>query len=501
MAIRRYHVLVAALLAALAAIGLAVSSGSGSSHREAPLSSIDPTADDTDVYAFVAPDAPNSLTLVANWIPFEDPAGGPNFYRFDDRASYYLNVDNTGDGKYDIRYKFKFKTKVRNPGSFLYALPGVKSVDDPKLNLVQTYSVWRERWHKDHLVSNRLVAHGLPVAPNNVGPKTIPSYDAVAGQAIRSLPGGGKVFAGPVDDPFFVDLGSTFDAINIDMPGRMGIGTGNQGGGKDDLAGYNVHTIALQVPKSDVTRDHKTPADAKSADAVVGIWASTYRPRLLVTDQSPVASAAKLTRKAKHARRASDDNGEVQVSRLGNPLVNEVVIPLGQKDKFNATQPSDDLKNFGKYVLSPELAKVINILFPGLNVPESNRTDIVQALLTGVPGLTQIAPGAPPTDTLKINLGVAPNETPSRFGVLAGDTQGFPNGRRLTDDVVDISERVVGGFLKGNKLPLGDGVDQNDKPFRTSFPYVASPAAGFDSQLKRTEPAHAPVPGDPTGSR
>jgi uncharacterized protein DUF4331 len=502
MAIRRYHhLLVAALLAALAAIALAVSSGSGSSHREAPLSSIDPTGDDTDVYAFVAPDAPNSLTLVANWIPFEDPAGGPNFYRFDDRASYYLNVDNTGDGRYDIRYRFKFKTKARNPNSFLYALPGVKSIDDPKLNLVQTYSVWRERWHRGHQVSNKLVADGLPVAPNNVGPKTIPNYDSVANQAIRSLPGGGKVFAGPVDDPFFVDLGSTFDAINIDMPGRMGIGTGNQGGGKDDLAGYNVHTISLQIPKSDVTRDRKTPADAKSADAVVGVWASTYRPRLQVTDQTPVANAAKLNRKAKHARRASDDNGEVQVSRLGNPLVNEVVIPLGQKDHFNATQPSDDLQNFGKYVLSPELAKVINILFPGLKVPENNRTDIVQALLTGIPGLTQIAPGAPPTDTLKINLGVAPNPHPSRFGVLAGDTQGFPNGRRLTDDVVDISERVVGGFLKGNKLPLGDGVDQNDKAFRTSFPYVASPASGFDSQLKRTEPAHAPVPGDPTGSR
>jgi hypothetical protein len=500
MAIRRYHLLVAALLAALAAIGLAVSSGSGSSHREAPLSSIDPTGDDTDVYAFVAPDAQDKLTLVANWIPFEDPAGGPNFYRFDDRASYYLNVDNTGDGKYDIRYKFKFKTKARNPDSFLYALPGVKSFDDPKLNLVQTYSVWRERWHDGHQVSNKLVASGLPVAPNNVGPKTIPNYDAVANQAIRSLPGGGKVFAGPVDDPFFVDLGSTFDAINIDMPGRPGIGTGNQGGGKDDLAGYNVHTIALQVPKADVTRDHKAPANAKSANAVVGVWASTYRPVLQVSRQSSVASGH-VSSASKRGQRVSDDHGEGQVSRLGNPLVNEVVIPLGQKDKFNATQPSDDLKNFGKYVLSPELAKVINILFPGLNVPENNRTDIVQALLTGIPGLTQIAPGAPPTDTLKINLGVAPNPKPSRFGVLAGDTQGFPNGRRLTDDVVDISERVVGGFLKGNKLPLGDGVDQNDKPFRTSFPYVASPFGGFDSQLKRTEPAHAPVPGDPTGSR
>jgi hypothetical protein len=493
MAIRRYHLLVAALLAALAAIGLAVSSGSGSSHREAPLSSLDPTGDDTDVYAFTAPDAPDSLTLVANWIPFEDPAGGPNFYRFDDRANYYLNVDNTGDGKYDIRYRFKFKTTVRNPNSFLYALPGVSSVNDPKLNLVQTYSVWRERYQDGHKVASKVVARDLPTAPNNVGPKTTPNYDSIANQAIRSLPGGGKVFAGPVDDPFFVDLGSTFDAINIDMPGRNGIGTGNQGGGKDDLAGYNVHTIALQVPKADVTRDHKAPADAKSANAVVGVWASTYRPVLQVTRQSPVASGA-VSSASKRGQRVSDDHGQGQVSRLGNPLVNEVIIPLGQKDKFNATQPSDDLKNFGKYVLSPELAKVINLLFPGLNVPENNRTDIVQALLTGIPGLTEIAPKAPPTDTLKINLGVAPNATPSRFGVIGGDTQGFPNGRRLTDDVVDIAERVVGGFLKGNKLPLGDGVDQNDKAFRTSFPYVASPASGFDSQLKRIEPAHPAVP-------
>jgi hypothetical protein len=188
---------------------------------------------------------------------------------------------------------------------------------------------------------------------------------------------------------------------------------------------------------------------------------------------------------------------EVQVSRLGNPLVNELVIPLGKKDLYNRTQPSGDLKRFGKYVLSPELAKVLNALFPGLNVPETNRTDIVQALLTGIPGLTQIAPKAPPTDTLKVNLGTVPSGSPNRFGVLAGDTGGFPNGRRLADDVTDISLRVVGGFLKGNKLPLGDGVDVNDVPFREAFPYVAPPHAGFDSQLKRTEPTHPGTPPDP----
>jgi hypothetical protein len=196
------------------------------------------------------------------------------------------------------------------------------------------------------------------------------------------------------------------------------------------------------------------------------------------------------------AHRAGADN-EVQVSRLGNPLVNEVVIPLGKKDFFNATEPRDDAKNFGKYVVSPELAKVINVLFPGLNVPENDRTDIVQALLTGIPGLTEIAKGAPPTDTLKINLGVAPNPNPKRFGVLAGDTAGFPNGRRLADDSTDIELRVVGGFLKGNKLPLGDGVDRNDLPFRSTFPYVAAPHSGFDGAMKRIEPEHAPTPAQP----
>jgi Domain of unknown function (DUF4331) len=470
---RTIPILVAALLAALAAGVLAVVPGSGSSHREAPLTSIDPTGDDTDLYAFTAPDAPGALTVVANWIPFEDPAGGPNFYRFDDKAEYYVNVDNTGDGKYDIRYQFKFRTKVRNPDSFLYALPGVSSISDSKLNVVQTYNVTRETYRNGKLKRSKRIATGLPVAPNNVGPKTIPDYASVASEAIKSLPGGGKVFAGPVDDPFFVDLGTTFDAINFRN------GTGNAGGGKDDLAGYNVHTITLQLPESDVTRDGRPVADASAANAVVGVWSSTEREAIKVN---------KRHRARKH---------DVQVSRLGNPLVNEVIIPLGKKDFFNSQQPSNDLKNFGKYVLSPELAKVINVLYPGLNVPENDRTDIVQALLTGIPGLTEIAPKAPPTDTLKINLGTAPNPSPNRFGVLAGDTQGFPNGRRLADDVTDIELRVVGGFLKGNKLPLGDGVDSNDVAYRDTFPYVAAPHAGFDSQLKRSEPAHDPTPAQP----
>jgi hypothetical protein len=472
--------------AVIAAAAIAVALSFGSSHREAPLTALDPTADDTDIYAFVAPDATDKLTVIANWIPFEDPAGGPNFYRFDDRAHYYINIDNTGDGVYDIRYQFQFKTKVLNKNSFLYALPGVSSITDPKLNVQQTYTVTREKLKKGKVVSEKVIAHHVPVAPNNVGPKTIPNYGAVANQAIHSLPGGGKVFAGQRDDPFFVDLGTTFDAVNFR------VGTGNQGGGKDDLAGYSIHAIALQVPKSDVTVDGKSVSGPAASNAVVGVWTSTERPKVQVQGADN-AFAAKKKHSKRHGKK-SDDEGFVQVSRLGNPLVNEVVIPLGQKDHFNATQPSDDAKLYGKYVLNPELAAVANQLFH-INAPEHNRTDIVQALLTGIPGKTQIGKHPAAADTLKINLGVPPSANPSPLGVLGGDLQGFPDGRRLTDDVVDISLRVVAGELKGNHVPLGDGVDANDKPFLSSFPYLAAPTAGFDSQIpKPITPTHAPTP-------
>lgn len=461
-----------ALVAAIVATAIAVPLSVGSSHREAPLTSIDPTGDDTDLYAYTANDAPGALTVVANWIPFEDPAGGPNFYRFDDRAHYYVNIDNTGDGVADVRYRFAFKTKVGNKESFLYALPGVSSINDPKLNVKQSYTVLRETYRGGKLRSEKVLARGVPVAPNNVGPSTFPNYDQVANQAIRSVRGGGKVFAGQRDDPFFVDLGQTFDAINF----RPNVATGNKGGGKDDLAGYNVHSIVLQVPESQVTRDGKSVAAADAKNAVVGVWASTERPALTVEG-------------------TGKGRGKyVQISRLGNPLVNEVVIPLGQKDKFNRTKPKDDAKNYGKYVLNPELAAVMNLLYK-VNAPEHNRDDIVTALLTGVPGLTQInGAKSAAADTLKVNLGSAPSSSPNTLGVVGGDTSGFPNGRRLADDVTDASLRVVAGFLKGNKVPLGDGVDQNDVPFLASFPYVAPPHSGFDSHLKRTEPSHDATP-------
>jgi hypothetical protein len=478
-------------LAAIAAAAIAVTVAVGSSHREAPGTMLDPSADDTDLYAFTAKDAPGALTVVGDWIPGQNPANGPNFFRFDDRARYYINVDNTGDGRRDIAYRFQFTTSVRNPSSFLYALPGASGYSDPKLNVRQTYSITRltyaYRGRGVH-VRGRVLARGLPVAPPNIGPKTFPNYQAFVNGAVRNLSDGTKVFVGQRDDPFFVDLGATFDAINVR---RL---TGNQGEGKDDFSGMNISSIVLQLPERLVTKDGKAVAGPDAANAVVGVYQSTERRRFQVSDRAGIARHRKQHRS--HARGGA--GRWVQVSRLGNPLVNEVVIPLGKKDQFNRTSPDRDAALYGSYVLKPELAAVLNALFR-IGAPEDNRTDIVQALLQGIPRLNQHAGirGPPAVDTLKLNLGTPPAATENRFGVIGGDVAGFPNGRRLGDDVVDIELQVVAGFLKGNRVPLGDGVDRNDKPFRDGFPYVAQPTSAFDSQLKRVEPAHAPVPQPP----
>ena len=459
--------------AALVAAAIAVPLSIGSSHREAPNISLDPTADNTDVYAFTAKDAPGALTVVANWIPGEVPANGPNFFRFDDRARYYVHLDNTGDGRQDVSYRFEFDSRV-NPDSYLQAFPGVESIGDSRLYQRQTYDVIRET-HRNGKTRERRIARNLPVAPSYAGPKTFPDYGKVAGGAVRSLPGGGKVFAGQRDDPFFVDLGAVFDAANIREL------TGNKGGGKDDLSGMSTHSIVLQVPEAKVTKNGRRVSSADAGNAVVGIWSTTERRRLEVT-------------RADFDSNKGSKGKWVQVSRLGNPLVNEVVIPAGDKDKFNRTRPHNDAANYGKYVVEPELAKILNALFD-IGAPETDRTDIVQALLQGLPDLNQQTRNPVPVDTLKLNLGVPPAETENRFGVLAGDIAGFPNGRRLGDDVVDIELQVVAGFLKGNMVPLGDGVDRNDKAFLPVFPYLAGPDSGFDSNPSdRFEPAHEPTP-------
>ena len=462
------------VVAAVAASAIAVPVVIGSSHREAPNISFDPAADNTDVYAFTAPDAEGALTIVSNWIPGQVPANGPNFFRFDDRARYYNHIDSNGDGKPDISYRFTFYTEVRNPNSFLVAGPGTQDFNDPGLNVAQRYDLVREEYNrKGKLTSEKKIVNNAPVAPSNIGPKTFPNYANFEAQATRELKNGTKLFVGSRDDPFFVDLGATFDAINIRK------GTGNEGGGRDDLSGYATSSTVMQIPERLVTRDGKPVASSDARNAVVGVWSTTERRAIQVTDRS---SAGK--------------GKWVQVSRLGNPLVNEVIIPLGQKDRFNRTTPNRDAALYGKYVLKPELAAIMNALF-GVNAPETDRTDIVQAVLQGIPGLNEHKGkyAGTPVDTLKLNLGIPASAEPSRFGVIGGDNAGYPNGRRLADDVVDIDLQVVAGILVGNEVPLGDGVDVDSKGFLDEFPYVNTPDSGFDSNPGQfVQPDHPAVP-------
>lgn len=441
------------LLGAVAAVtlgGMAATSwqhqpqATASSHREAPLIATDPEADSTDVYAFVSPDRPDTVTIVSNYNPLEAPDGGPNFYKFGDDVTYRINIDNDGDAEPDITYDFRFSTATRNPNTFLYNTGPVTSIDDPNLNVMQTYTVVRS----DHMSVDTIV-HGAPVAPYNVGKNSFPNYDAVAAQAIVTGADGMQVFAGPRDDPFWVDL-AIFDLLK---PGKPP---------KDSLAGYNVHSIVMQVPISRLTRDGSTPTSPTDPAAVIGVWATNYRSSTKIFNDD-----------GKH-----DGSGDlVQVSRLGNPLVNEVVVPRGAKDRFNASQPRDDAQ-FLAGVTSPELATLFNAVL-GFPAPTSDRADLVQVFLTGVPGAT-MPPNVTPSEQLRLNVAVPPSAQPNRLGVVGGDLGGFPNGRRLTDDVVDIELQAVAGVLL--KVPgaetVTQGVPFNDVPFLSTFPYVAPPHPG-----------------------
>lgn len=449
-----------------------------SSHREAPLISQDSVADTTDVYAFVSPDKQDTVTLIANYLPFEEPAGGPNFYRFGDDVLYTIRVDNDGDAKEDVAFEFRFKTKIVNGNTFLATTGPVTSLNDENLNIRQTYTLTKVRFNNNGRVIDRdVLGRDIPVAPSNVGPKSMPDYNALAAEAIKNVRQNVTTFAGQRDDPFFVELGGVFDLLSIrKLPG-------NAGGGVDGLAGYNVQSLALQVPMTLLTRDYKLPANKDAKNAIIGVWSTSYRKASSVL--------------AKDADRYDDgDDKWVQVSRLGSPLVNEVVVPLKDKDKWNSSRPQHD-RQFLKYVTNPELGGLLNGLF-GIAVPPqgepgsgNERNDLVAVFLTGIPGLTKPA-GVIPSEQLRLNLAIKPSETPNSLGVVGGDLAGFPNGRRLADDVTDIELKAVAGAAYPIFHPeftpdplaakLGDGVDKNDKEFSASFPYLASPMNGFDSR-------------------
>lgn len=444
-----------------------------SSHREAPGIAGDPQADATDTYAFIAPDSPDKVTLVGNWIPLQEPAGGPNFYPWATDATYAFVIDNNGDSERDVTYEFEFYTKVQDPTTFLYATGPITSLNDSNFNIRQFYNVYR----RENLGPRKLVAKDLAVPPDNIGPTSTPNYDTLANAAIYNLQGGGKVFAGQRDDPFFVDLGGVFDLATIrQLPG-------NAGNGIDNVAGFNTGSIVLQVPVKDVTRCKCDPpagtaANSTTMNPVIGVWTDTYRARVSVFGEK----GGQL--------RLGD---RIKVSRLGNPLVNEVVIPLSKKDAFNASYPDDDAQ-FAQFVLNSDLAGKLNAVYAGIinPIPTTNRTDLVTVFLTGIPNLNQPA-NVKAAEELRLNVAIKPASCGPllRLGAVAGDNCGFPNGRRLGDDVTDVAIRAVAcgyGFALGpcpaSNAPnssLGDGVNQNDKAFTATFPYVASPFSGFAS--------------------
>ncbi|MDZ4713213.1 MAG: DUF4331 family protein [bacterium] len=446
-----------------------------SSHREAPIISTDPVADNTDVYAFRPADDPGTLCIIASYNPLEEPAGGPNFNKFGTDVLYEIKIDNVGDRIDHISYQFEFFDAVANGNTFLYNTGDVTTLSDPDLNVKQTYVVKRvvngvTQWTSSPLpVPPCYVGGNSHSDPNYAGPPSMSNYAALMSEGVKDLPNsGGKVFCGPTDDAFYVDLGAAFDLLKI-RPGAPG----NAGGGKDALAGFNVHSICIKVPIGDVTRNGSINPPATDSNAIVGVWATASRKTTTVINPDGTRSAA---------------GSWVYVSRLGMPLVNEVVLPLGQKDKWNASEPVNDAQ-FLSYVLNPELAGIINLLYPVTDdIPTTNRADLVAVFLTGVAGLNQRPQDlVTPSEQLRINLGIAPvpfaNE--NRLGVIAGDVAGFPNGRRLKDDVIDIALRVVAGVLLGPPYStginsqLGDAVRENDKPFQNVFPYLAGPNEGY----------------------
>jgi hypothetical protein len=507
------------------AVGLALSlliaippGAFASSHREAPITALDHTADITDFYAFVSYDHPDRVTFILNVDPFLQPSNGPNYFPFDPSLVYQIKIDNNQDALADVTFRFQFNTFIRDSGLFVgYAGAGNginAPANSPKpvkpgtpivppaitslsgagaagLSLLQTYSV---NMVKGGRVTSLTNSTGSPLiaVPSNVGPRTMPDYDALAAQGIYSLQGSGasdiRVFAGTVADPFFIDLGATFDSFNYRAGKGVEALTAKQdaddqlNSAPDSVAGFNVNTIAIEVPISLLTSDGATHA-ATDPKGTIGSWATTNRTEVTIrTPPTPAQNFGQLA----------------QIQRLGNPLVNELLIGTGHKDYWSMSHPYND-SQFAPFALDPLIARAFNAVY-GFSIPTPPRTDLLPLVTYAAPIAPKGTKAGPIADLLRLNTGVPP--TPmrqrKRLGLIAGDAAGFPNGRRLTDDVVDIAERVIiGGVLSGpafNVAPnnlLGDGVNAPDVPTQETFPYVHYAYSGRDSR-------HI-SPGDPTG--
>lgn len=451
-----------------------------SSHREAPEISKDPVADNTDVYAFVSPDRPDTVTLIANFIPLQSPQGGPNFFEFGDDVRYAIHISNAGDARADVSYYFHFTTKVRNPNTFLYNTGQITKISDTTWNRPQFYSVIRQtRGH-----SPEILARGLATPPVNVGVRSTPDYAHFTADASYRTKGDRRVFAGQRAEGFFVDLGSVFDLATLRpfqaahlIPSAAAVGV-------NGTQGLNVHTIALQVPITDLTRNRKRPKDVYDPAAAIGVWASASRRRVRVFDER-----TGRTRGTGHYR---------QVSRLANPLFNEVIVPMGRKDRWNAADPSGD-RDYATFVSDPELARLLPVLYPGvfpkLAAYRKPRADLLAILLTGIPkGVVpgfQNFTGPTQADLLRLNVAIPPTAKPNPLGLVAGDPAGFPNGRRVIDDVVTIELRAIAGLTiplvdptftpDAAAAAVTDGTSNTNAPFLDSFPYLGTPAGGSQS--------------------
>lgn len=451
-----------------------------SSHREAPEISKDPVADNTDTYVFVSPDRSDTVTIIANYIPLEEPDGGPNFYEFGEDVLYEINVDNDGDGKDDITYQFRFHTDTRNPDTFLYNTGTITSLNSPNWNRPQFYSVTRldDEGHVTTLGSN------LACPPCNIGPLSTPNYAELAQEAVHSLPGGIKVFAGQRAEGFYVDLGAVFDLLDLRPFQNLHIMPRPAAPGVNGTEDLNVHSIAIQVPKTLLSRDGYNPTDPADPRSVIGVYASASRQKATILS----------------------GNGEdvesgpfVQVSRLAEPLINEVIIPLGKKNLWNSQDPAGD-KQFAQYYLHPEVAKLLPVLYPGvfphLAAYTKPRADLAAILLTGIPaGIIkgfQNFTGTTQADLIRLNMAIAPAKKPNILGIIGGDLAGFPNGRRVFDDTTTVELRAIAGVT----IPLVDpsykpdaaaGVVSDFNPpqipegvrYQSQFPYLGVPYDGF----------------------
>ena len=482
---------------ALALLALIPASLFASSHREAPISALDHSADVTDWYAFVSYDHPDRVTMILNVDGFLEPSNGPNYFPFDPNVRYVMNIDNNHDGEEDIKFEFRFNTQIRQPGLFtgfvggIAGIPPITSLDGPGsagLSLRQTYTVTMV---KNGVATDLTDGKTLFAVPSNAGPLTMPNYKSLFNQGIYDLGNGVRVFAGTVNDPFYIDLGAAFDSFNF----RMGVGgilspavdaddTHNYA--PDAVGGFNVNSIVLEVPITMLTVDGQLhPASDKNA--VIGTYGSTERQRITIRNTSG---------------NVFGQEGWRQVNREGNSLINELIIGTGSKDLFSVSDPAKDAQ-FAKFFLDPLLSHVYSSVL-GIPIPPAPRTD----LLPLVQYMAPICPGCGPSDAgpvadlLRLNTGIPPTPVGSqkRLGFLAGDLAGFPQGRRPIDDVVDIASRAVVGILVDPVkfgARVGDGVNTKNGGFATTFPYVTPANSGRDSH--HTGPGQAGCSGQPHG--